>query len=135
MQREVIEKAKQVDAVAASAPSSASDMASFINKRGKASNEAVTGNGDLVADYSAGRAKLDQIKEDELPPVLRELPEPERNAALEQQSNERKQLNAKLADLVASRDAYIAAHRGSQMQKGSFDQAVAATLKAQIRRD
>ena len=38
MQREVVEKAKQVDSVAAAAPSSASDMASFINKRGKASN-------------------------------------------------------------------------------------------------
>jgi hypothetical protein len=133
MQREVVEKAKQVDSVAASAPSSASDMASFINKRGKAANEAVTGSGDLVADYSAGRAKLDQIKEDELPPALRALPKPERNAAVEQQSNERKELNAKLADLVAKRDAYISTQRGKQQQKSSFDQAVAATLKAQIR--
>src|SRR5438045_2701996 len=127
MQREVVEKARQVDSVAASAPSSASDMASFINKRGKASNEAVTGNGDLVADYSAGRARLDQIKEDELPPALRAVPKSERGAAIEQQSNERKELNAKLGDLVARRDAYIAAQRGKQPQKSSFDQAVAAT--------
>lgn len=133
MQREVLDKAKQVDSVAASAPSSASDMASFINKRSRASNEAVTGNGDLVADYSAGRAKLDQIKEDELPPALRAVPKPERGAAIEQQSNERKELNTKLADLVARRDAYIATQRGKQQQKSSFDQAVAATLKAQIR--
>jgi hypothetical protein len=119
--------------VAAAALSSASDMASFINKRGKASNEAMTGDGDLTADYSAGRAKLDQIKEDELPPALREVPKPERSAVLEQQSNERKQLNAKLADLVARRGAYIAEQRGKQKPRtSSFDQAVAATLKAQI---
>jgi len=133
MQREVMDKTRQVDSVAVAAPSSASDMASFINKRGKVSNEAVTGNGDLVADYSAGRAKLDQIKEDELPPEIRALPKPERGAAIEQQSNERKELNARLSDLVAKRDAYIAKQRGTQPQKSSFDQAVAATLKAQIR--
>lgn len=79
-------------------------------------------------------AKLDQIREDELPPTLRALPKPQRSAALEQQSNERKELNAKLADLVAKRDAYIAEQRGKLHPKtSSFDQAVAATLKAQIR--
>ena len=93
-----------------------------------------TGDGDLVADYAASRARLDQIKEDELPPTLRELPKPERSAALEQQSNERKELNAKLADLVARRDACIVAQRSKQRPKtSSFDQAVAATLKAQIK--
>jgi hypothetical protein len=90
--------------------------------------------GDLVTDYTAGRARLDQIKEDELPPTLRGLPKPERSAALEQQSNERKESNAKLADLVARRDAYIVAKLSKQRPKtSSFDQAVAATLKAQIK--
>ncbi len=134
MQQKVVDKARQVDSVAAAAPSSASDMASFINKRGKAANEAVTGAGDLVADYAAGRAKLDQIKDDELPPALRNLPKPERSVALEQQSNERKELNAKLAELVAKRDAYIAEQQTKQQPRTStFDQAVAATLKAQIK--
>jgi hypothetical protein len=134
MQREVVAKARQVDSVAASAPSSASDMASFINKHGKAANEAVTGDGDLVADYAAGRARLDQIKDDELPPALRDVPKPQRSAVLEQQSNERRELNAKLAELVARRDAYIAEQRGKQRPRtSSFDQAVAATLKAQIK--
>jgi hypothetical protein len=116
------------------AASSASDMASFINKHGKAASEAVSGDGDLVADYAAGRAKLDQIKDDELPPALRDLPKPERSAALERQSNERKELNAKLADLVAKRDTYIAEQQAKQQPRTStFDQAVAATLKAQIK--
>ena len=135
MQRAVEDKARQVDTVANAAPSSASDMASFINKRAKASNDAVTGDGDLVADYSAGRTQLDKIKEDELPPAIRALPSPQRKAALDQQSNERKDLNVKLAELVAKRDAYITAQRAKQPTKttGSFDQAVAATLKAQIK--
>lgn len=82
----------------------------------------------------AGRAKLDQIREDELPPALRALPKPQLSAALEEQSNERKELNAKLAGLVAKRDAYIAEQRGKQEPRtSSFDQAVAATLKARIR--
>jgi VWA domain-containing protein len=135
MQRQVVDKARQVDAVAAAAPASASDMASFINKRAKTSNEAVTGEGDLVTDYTSGRQKLDAIKDDELPPAIRALPKPERPAALEQQATQRKELNAKLADLVARRDAYIAKQRGKQQPKanGSFDEAVAATLKAQIK--
>jgi hypothetical protein len=106
----------------------------MLSPRGKASKEVVTGDGDLVADDAAGLARLDQIKEDGLLPGLRELPKPERRAALEQQLNERKELNAKLADLVARRDTYIAAQRSKQQPKtSSFDQAVAATLKAQIK--
>jgi hypothetical protein len=82
----------------------------------------------------AGRAKLDQIREDELPPAPRALPKPQCSAALEEQWNERRELNAKLAGLVVRRDAYVAEQRGKQQPKtGSFDQAVEATLKAQIR--
>jgi hypothetical protein len=55
----------------------------MLSPRGKASKELVTGDGDLVADDAAGLARLDQIKEDGLP-GLRELPKPERRAALEQ---------------------------------------------------
>jgi hypothetical protein len=92
-----------------------------------------TGDGDL-ADYAACR-KLDQIREDELPTALRALPKPQLSAALEEQSNERKELNAKLAGLVAKRDAYIAEQRGKQEPRtSSFDQAVAATLKARIKK-
>jgi len=55
----------------------------------------------LVADYAASRTKFDQIMDNELPTALRNSPEPQRRAVIEQQSNERKELNAKLAELVA----------------------------------
>lgn len=97
----------------------------------QASAKPVTGG---VGDYAAGRAKLDQIRDDELPPALRDPPKPARSAALEQQSNERKELSTKLADLFAKRDAYIAEQQAKQQPRTStFEQAVAATLKAQIK--
>ena len=51
-------KTKQLSEVAAAAPAQASEMASYINKRSKATSEAVTGDGDLVADVSAGRSSF-----------------------------------------------------------------------------
>jgi len=135
MQRRVEGKMSQV---ASAAPASASDMASFINKRAKASNEAMTGDGDLVADYTLGRAQLETIREDQLPPAIRALPKPQRPAAIEQQASERKALNAMLAALVAKRDAYLADRRATTNAQpragGSFDQAVEATLKTQIKK-
>jgi hypothetical protein len=55
--------------------------------------------------------------------------------AIEQQSIERKDLNAKLSELVAQHDAYIAEQRAKQQPRiaSSFDLAVDATLKAQIK--
>lgn len=47
--------------------------------------------------------------------------------------NEGKELNAKLADVVARRDACIAEQQGKQQPTTrSFDQAIATTSKAQI---
>ena len=49
---------------------------------------------------------------------------------------ERKALNARMAELVKKRDAYVAEQRKNAPAKpaDSFDRAVAETLKAQIKR-
>jgi hypothetical protein len=136
-QKRVEDKTRQV---AAAAPSAASDMASYINKRAKVSGEAVTGAGDLVADVAAGRARLDGVKDDDLPDALRALPKEQRQAAVEKNLAERKAVNEKLAALVAKRDRYIAEHRAREAASGgkkmadSFDRSVEETLKAQILR-
>ena len=52
---------------------SASEMASYINKRAKASSEAVTGGGDLVSRRRGRPQKLAAVKDDELPDDLRAL--------------------------------------------------------------
>jgi hypothetical protein len=71
-------KARQAGTVAADAPAALSDMASFINKRAKSSNEAVTGEGDLAADCTSGRKQLDAIEEKDLPLVMQALPKAQR---------------------------------------------------------
>jgi hypothetical protein len=110
-------------------------MASYINKRAKASSEAVTGGGDLVSDVAAGRQKLDAVKEEELPDNLRRLAPEQRMAKLESEMKQRKALNEKLAALVQKRDAYVAAQRNkAKPAASSFDREVEATLKAQLKR-
>src|SRR4051812_22930672 len=54
MQKRTEDQTQQLSRMAAAAPSQASEMASYINKRAKSTAEAVTG-GDLVADVSNGR--------------------------------------------------------------------------------
>lgn len=135
LQKRTEDKTRQLSQVAAAAPASASDMASYINKRAKASSEAVTGGGDLVGDVASGRAKLDGVKDDELPDSLRKLDPQQRSAELDKRLTARKVLNEKLAALVQQRDAYVAAHRDKAAPKtSSFDRSVAETLKAQLKR-
>jgi hypothetical protein len=140
MQKRTEDKTRHLSEVAAAAPASASDMASYLNKRAKISSEAVTGDGDLVSDVTSGRQKLATIKDDELPDALRKLAPDERAAALDRQMQTRKALNEKLAALVAKRDKYVAeqqaksASNASAPKPSSFDRVVAETLKAQIAR-
>jgi hypothetical protein len=124
--------------VMAAPPAAASDMASFINKRARtaAAAEAVTGDGDLVADVAAGRQQLSAVKDDELPDAVRTLNAAERKALLDRQMAERKQLAARMAELVKQRDQYVREQQKKAPVRNadSFDRAVAETVKAQIRR-
>lgn len=135
-QKRVEEKTRQLSQVAAAAPASASDMASYLNKRAKVSSEAVTGDGDLVSAVASGRATLGSVKDEELPDELRKLSPEQRKAELDRQTQTRKTLNEKLAALVQKRDAFVADKRRATApaKTSSFDRAVEDTLKAQIRR-
>jgi len=136
MQKRVEEKTRQLSEVAAAAPSSASDMASYLNKRSKYSSEAVTGDGDLVNDVASGRIKVASVKDEDLSAELRKLPPEQRAAAVEKQLETRKSLNEKLAALVQKRDAFVADKRrsASPAKASSFDRAVEDTLKVQTKR-
>jgi Mg-chelatase subunit ChlD len=135
LQKRTEDQTRQLAKVAAAAPSSASDMASYINKRSRYSSEAVTGGGDLVSEFAAGRQKLDGIKDDELPDNLRPLKPEQRVAELDNQMKTRNALNQKLAALVEKRDAFVANQRkAAPAAPSSFDRVVEETLKAQIKR-
>ncbi len=129
----VMQKTNQI---AAAAPSTGSEMASYMARTAGRSGEAITGRGDLVADVAAGRQKLDSVKDDELPDQLRAVPPAERQAAIDRQSAERKRLNERMAELVKKRDAYVMEQRRKAPAKpaDSFDRAVAETLAKQIKR-
>jgi uncharacterized protein YegL len=136
LQKRTEDKTRQLTEVARAAPASASDMASYINKRAKASSEAVTGGGDLVSDVASGSKTLDAVKDDELPETIRKLSTADRTKELDKQMAIRKELNAKLAALVAKRDAYVAAQRDKTAapKTSSFDREVEATLKVQLKK-
>ena len=134
LQRRTELQTEQLSKVAAAAPAQASDMASYINKRARSSSEAVTGGGDLVSDVTAGRQKLDGVKDDELPDDLRKLNPEARMAEVETRMKTRSALNERLAALVGKRDIFVAAHRDKSPKTSSFDRVVEDTLKAQIRR-
>lgn len=136
LQKRVEEKTRQLSQVAAAAPASASDMASYLNKRAKVSSEAVTGDGDLVSAVASGRTTLGSVKDEELPDELRKLTPEQREAELDRQTQTRKTLNEKLAVLVQKRDAFVADKRRAAVpaRTSSFDRAVEDTLKAQLKR-
>ncbi|MBR0871447.1 VWA domain-containing protein [Bradyrhizobium tropiciagri] len=134
LQKHTESKTQQLSRVAAASPASASEMASFINKRAKATSEAVTGDGDLVADIAAGRNEMTKVKEEDLPDNLRAMKPEARSAEIDKQIGQRKALNEKLAALVAKRDKYVAEHRSKAPKASSFDRVVEDTLKAQIKR-
>jgi len=135
LQKHTEDRTRQLSQVAAAAPAQASEMASYLNKRAKASSEALTGDGDLVSDVAAGRQKLVAVKDDELPDNLRALKPEQRIDELNKQMKQRNALNEKLAALVAKRDRFVAEARDKAPPKASsFDRVVEETLKAQIKR-
>src|SRR5437868_74278 len=135
MQKRTEDKTKQLAQVAAAAPAQASEMASYLNKRAKVSSEAVTGDGDLVSDVTAGRTSFSAVKDEDLPASLRAMKPEQRIVEVNRQMSQRKALNEKLAALVAKRDKYVADQRAKAPPKASsFDRVVEDTLKAQIKR-
>jgi hypothetical protein len=70
-----------------------------------------------------------------LPDNLRAMKPEQRMDEVNKQMSQRKELNEKLAALVAKRDKYVAEQRVKAPAKASsFDRVVEDTLKAQIKR-
>ena len=122
---------------AAAAPASvATDMAGYMSRNAaKSGGEAITGNGDLVADIAAGRQKLATLKDDELPDTVRKMSAAERQSLIDKQQAARKTLNERMARLVKQRDAFALeqAKKAPKPAADSFDRTVAETLRAQTK--
>lgn len=123
---------KQARAEAA-APAATADRLAY----NMATAKVVQGGGDLVDDLKEGRAKLSDLKADELPQELRGKTPEEQKAYLARQEEKRKKLQAQVSDLVKKRQAYVDAEtrKSAAGGKGSaFDLEVARTLTAQAKR-
>jgi len=124
--------AKQAVAEAA-APAAAADRLAY----NAATSKVVQGGGDLVDDLKEGRAKLAELKAEELPAELKGKSAEEQKAYLARQEKKREALQAQVADLVKKRQAYIDAEakKAAAEGKGSaFDAEVARTLREQAKR-
>ena len=122
--------------VAAAPASVATEMAGYMSRNAaKSGGEAITGNGDLVADIAAGRQKLAALKDDELPDTVRGLSATERQSLIDKQQAARKALNERMARLVKQRDAFALeqAKKAPKPATDSFDRTVAETLRGQIK--
>ena len=135
MQKRTEDKTQQLSQVAAAAPSQASEMASYINKRAKAIVGSRHRRRRPGQRRRRGPQQLLAIKDDDLPDNLRAMKPEQRMDEVNKQMNQRKALNEKLGALVAKRDKYVAEARAKAPPKASsFDRVVEDTLKAQIKR-
>ncbi len=118
----------------AAAPSAVQlDNSKYYSKR--VSKEVVTGGGDLLADVENKNISLDKVADAELPAELAAKPKADRLAWIEEKLTNRKNLEAKMTDLIAKRDAFVLEQKSQSTKKtapDSFDQAVEETLRAQL---
>lgn len=129
------EKREAGAGIAADAPASAgAERAVYLAR--DASGRTLGGRQELVQDLADGKVKLDQIKEDELPPELQSLPADQRQAFVDQKAAERKELQAKINALAGKRAEYmrVEMERLGAGDRDAFDQKVIESLRAQAAR-
>ncbi len=121
--------AKQMAAEAAAAPAAA-DRLAYNASTGKA----VQGGGDLVDDLKDNRVKLEEVKADELPAEMKNLTKEQQAAYLKAKAEERQKIQARIAELVKQRQAYINEEMRKAAGKGGFDEQVQVIVTEQAKR-
>ena len=101
----------------------------------KASPNYNNGSWDLVDASKNKDFKLDAVKESDLPATMQALPPAERQEFLEQKSKERAGLQAKINELNAEREKFVAAQMQASGATNTLDRVVVVTVheQAQVR--
>ncbi|MGL4490933.1 MAG: vWA domain-containing protein [Rhizobiaceae bacterium] len=110
------------------------DNSKFYSKR-TSKKEVVTGGGDLIADIANKMVELERIENKELPDVLAGKSKSEIKTIINSKLVERAKLEARMAELIAKRDAFVLAEQAKMAEvsaNDSFDKAVEETLKTQL---
>ncbi len=127
---------KAKSALAAAAPAAtASDMASYFSRAGKAeARTVVSGEGDLIADVVAHRVAPGEVKRDDLPPEMQALAKAEIEKAIGEKIAERGRLQGELAGLVARRDAWVAEQKAQRTgARDGFDAVVEDLVRERVK--
>lgn len=115
----------------AASPAAAADRLAYLSKAGEGT--VVTGAKDLVDEAAEGNA-VSEFEMEELPEPLRAMPAEARQEFVEQKLAKRKQLQARLGEVSAERDAFLKKEDARQRASGdadAFDQKVHDAIKAQ----
>ena len=101
------------------------------------SGVAVQGEGELLDSLSSGKAKLESLEKDQLPPELQQLDKDALKAEIGKKQKERTELQARIQKLTREREDYLAAERIRQAEQSkgdSFDEQVAASIRVEAAR-
>ena len=118
---------------AAAAPASvAADRASFNATEGRA----IQGRGDLVTDLRDKAVNLEDLKKEELPKDIQELPREQQLEKIAKVSAEREELAKKVSDLARQRQAFLddEAKKQSAGKGDAFDAKVTDLVKQELQR-
>jgi Mg-chelatase subunit ChlD len=119
--------------VAEAAPAAvAADRLEYNIRTGKS----VQGKGELLDAVTRGDVKIAELKKEELPAELQQLSKDELKNYIDKKQTERTELQKKLKNLLAQRDAFIQAEKKRLQggKKDAFDEKVAETIRAQAAR-
>jgi len=86
---------------------------------------------DLIDGLREKRVRLEELKEEQLPEVLKKMTPEERKAYIEKKSKEREELRAKIVELSKKRDEFLADELKKRGAKDSFDSSVLEALSEQ----
>jgi Mg-chelatase subunit ChlD len=130
--REIAEgemRMRRAERLAEAAPAeAAADRAAYMAKAGAG------GAVDLIADIEAGKIKLEDVPESELPEVMREMSVEEREAHVAARIAERAETREQIETLSAKRQAFIKEAIGKAGKADSFDHLVLESLQKQAAR-
>lgn len=134
-QQRAMDKLEAGRDIAEAAPTTAQAerAAYFVSSAGKSS---ALGQKELVDDVVNGRVKLEEIKNEELPPEFQGLTLEEQRAKIEQIAAERTKIQERITHLMQQRDAYLKdelAKLGASATEG-FDAKVTDCLREQAAR-
>jgi Mg-chelatase subunit ChlD len=94
-----------------------------------------TGRNELLDELASGSVKLDDLKDEQLPPEMRKMTKEERAAFVAGKQKERAEIQARIAELSKARAAYLEEAKKRAVAAGakadSFDEKVNETIRRQ----